>query len=92
MARPHRAVTRIPRAVGHKVHQQMTDLWDARLGVTQAPEIGDIMWEVPVADPLAEAGTRAMMLHEQLEVPEHRSRQSRDSLRRLADLALRKAE
>jgi hypothetical protein len=70
----------------------MGELFEARLGVTAAPDHADLLWRQDIPDPLAEVGRMAMHLHGVLEAPQNARRQSRATLAALAAMALRKAE
>lgn len=92
MARPHRAVTRIPRGMNTTISLQMGELWNARLQVSAVPAPEDLAWQPEVIDPLMAAGSIAVDLHELCEAPPHRARQPRAVLQALAMAALRKTE
>jgi len=92
MARAQRPITRIPRTVSAQLRSQVSDLWATRLDISTVPDPAELIYDSEILDPLAIAGTQAMELHEQLEAPQCRARQPRQTLQAIFDLALRKAE
>jgi hypothetical protein len=81
-----------PRAVTPGLQAQVEQLWTERLALQAAPPIDEVVWAPHTHDPLSVVGQAAMGLHEVLEAPQHRRRQSRATLSVMAMLALRRAE